>query len=179
MSVRNAIDILKSLRHSGGGEGASNQMVIEKDVLPLLEASVQVSDLFQILQSTELLQEICNKIQIELDDSAIIGYLEGCIQALDSDEEEAERVLRNAIDVLQDIWCRGGKGVAAGILRGRADDLRARGWSVAVHNDYRQNGQSYTFWLFTKDGHAVKGEARTDAEALDQVREEIAKLESA
>lgn len=46
--------------------------------------------------------------------------------------------------------------------------LRAEGWSVAVHNDYRINGESHTFWLFTHDnGRWVKGEARTDREALD------------
>lgn len=50
-----------------------------------------------------------------------------------------------------------------------ADDIRALGWSVAVHNDYRLNGEPHTFWLFTKDGRAVKGEGRTDAEALAQV----------
>lgn len=29
------------------------------------------------------------------------------------------------------------------------DDLRAKGWSVAVHNDYRLGGKRMTFWLFT------------------------------
>lgn len=57
-----------------------------------------------------------------------------------------------------------------GLRSSTPDDLRADGWTVAVHNDYRQDGQSYTFWLFTKNGRAVKGEGRTDAEALDEVR---------
>ena len=26
--------------------------------------------------------------------------------------------------------------------------LRASGWAVAVHNDYRLNGDQFTFWLF-------------------------------
>jgi hypothetical protein len=56
---------------------------------------------------------------------------------------------------------------------GVADDLRAAGWAVAVHNDYRLNGEAHTFWLFTKDGRAVKGEGKTDAEALAQVREAV------
>lgn len=30
-----------------------------------------------------------------------------------------------------------------------ADDLRAAGWSVAVHNDYQQGGERRTFWLLT------------------------------
>ena len=53
------------------------------------------------------------------------------------------------------------------------DDIRAEGWMVAVHNDYRLRGESYTFWLFTKGDRAVKGEGRTDAEALDIVRTRI------
>ncbi len=51
------------------------------------------------------------------------------------------------------------------------DDLRAMGLSVAVHNDYRLNGQPHTFWLFTDaSGMSYKGEGKTDAEALAQVR---------
>jgi hypothetical protein len=53
------------------------------------------------------------------------------------------------------------------------DDLRAQGWSVAAHNDYKLNGEKFTFWLFTKGDVAVKGEGRTDADALDQIRETI------
>lgn len=52
----------------------------------------------------------------------------------------------------------------------RPDDIRALGWMVAVHNDYRLDGMFHTFWLFTKNGRAVKGEGTSDAEALNQVR---------
>ena len=51
--------------------------------------------------------------------------------------------------------------------------LRAAGWMVAVHNDYRQNGKLMTFWLFTRHMLAVKGEGETDAEALARVNEQI------
>ena len=45
--------------------------------------------------------------------------------------------------------------------------LRAAGWMVAVHNDYRLAGRRMTFWLLTHaDGRWIKGEAGTDAEAL-------------
>ena len=54
------------------------------------------------------------------------------------------------------------------------DDLRNLGWSVAVHNDYRIHGEHYTFWLFTKDGRAIKGEGRTDIDALNQIRTALA-----
>lgn len=53
------------------------------------------------------------------------------------------------------------------------DDLRSAGWAVAVHNDYRLNGVSMTFWLFTKGERAVKGEGKTDAEALNEVRNRL------
>lgn len=42
---------------------------------------------------------------------------------------------------------------------------------MAVHNDYRLNGVPHTFWLLTHpDGRYVKGEGRTDAEALTAIR---------
>lgn len=59
------------------------------------------------------------------------------------------------------------------IDRALPDDIRADGWAVAVHNDYRLKGENHTFWLFTKGERAVKGEGKTDAEALDQVRKII------
>jgi len=60
-------------------------------------------------------------------------------------------------------------------LRGSPADLRAQGLTVAVHNDYRQDGEDRTFWLMTyaRPGHptcAYKGEGKSDAEALDQIR---------
>ncbi len=60
------------------------------------------------------------------------------------------------------------------ILKGVPNDLRMNGWMVAIHNDYRQNGEQHTFWLFTnKDGKYIKGEGFTDAEALEQIRESL------
>jgi hypothetical protein len=62
------------------------------------------------------------------------------------------------------------------IMRGSADDLRKRGLTVAVHNDYRRDGVRHTFWLvtweLTPDGviRAFKGEGETDAIALDLIR---------
>lgn len=59
---------------------------------------------------------------------------------------------------------------------GSADDLRALGWYVAVHNDYAQKGEHCTFWLMTfsstKAGEfiALKGEGKSDTEALDEIR---------
>lgn len=58
------------------------------------------------------------------------------------------------------------------------DDIRAKGWAVAVHNDYRLRGENHTFWLFTKGERCVKGEGKTDAEALNAVRAAIDKQET-
>lgn len=55
----------------------------------------------------------------------------------------------------------------------RPDDLRAAGWAVACHNDYTLGGEAHTFWLFTRGTLAVRGEGKTDAEALDHVRGQI------
>lgn len=55
--------------------------------------------------------------------------------------------------------------------------LRSAGWSVAVHNDYRQNGVPMTFWLLTHgSGLFVKGEGATDQEALEQCAQQAAKI---
>lgn len=53
--------------------------------------------------------------------------------------------------------------------------LRDEGWMVAVHNDYRLNGEPFTFWLFTNmvKGTFVQGEAKTDEEALRDIRIEL------
>jgi hypothetical protein len=56
-------------------------------------------------------------------------------------------------------------------------DLRAAGWVVAVHNDYKFSGKPMTFWLLTKQVPGsqfplcLKGEGATDREALDQIRQ--------
>lgn len=59
-----------------------------------------------------------------------------------------------------------------------ADDLRGLGWMVAVHNDYRLDGDKHTFWLLTHplEGGgflALQGEAKFDAEALDNIRRQV------
>ena len=61
----------------------------------------------------------------------------------------------------------------ASLLASCPDDIRAAGYTVAVHNDYRQDGRPHTFWLFTDDYRAVKGEGPTDAEALNIVRAKL------
>lgn len=58
------------------------------------------------------------------------------------------------------------------------EDLRALGWTVAVHNDYRLQGQPHTFWLFTKGDFAAKGEGQTDSEALSKAMSEARRIEA-
>lgn len=59
------------------------------------------------------------------------------------------------------------------IAESSPNDIRALGWSVAVHNDYKLGGVPHTFWLFTKGSQCVKGEGRSDADALNQVRKSL------
>jgi hypothetical protein len=51
--------------------------------------------------------------------------------------------------------------------------IRSRGWQVAVHNDYRMGGQDMTFWGFSRGDEWVRGEGKTDGEALHSVLEQI------
>jgi hypothetical protein len=56
------------------------------------------------------------------------------------------------------------------ILEEMLGNLREVGWTVAVHNDYRQGGKLMTFWLFTHpDGRWLKGEAESDRQAVMEV----------
>lgn len=56
--------------------------------------------------------------------------------------------------------------------------IRARGWAVGVHNDYRSNGVPSTFWMFTKGDFCVRGEGPNDEIALAIVRREIERVEA-
>lgn len=59
------------------------------------------------------------------------------------------------------------------------NDIRAKGWCVSAHNDYRLNGEAHTYWSFTKAPHyEVHGEGKSDADALNIVRQKIAALEA-
>lgn len=61
-------------------------------------------------------------------------------------------------------------------LQGHLITIRKLGWSVAVHNDYKLNGDNFTFWLFTHpSGKFIKGEGRTDAEALSLIISQLEK----
>lgn len=75
---------------------------------------------------------------------------------------------------LQPIWrLRQRRPVKAGSVKELLDEIRGMGWAVAVHNDYRLNGEDHTFWLFTKDDRAAKGEGRTDEDALQIVLNKV------
>lgn len=56
-------------------------------------------------------------------------------------------------------------------------NFRSFGWVVAIHNDYRQNGEAHTFWLFTHpNGRYIKGEGKTDLDALKICQREREKI---
>lgn len=56
---------------------------------------------------------------------------------------------------------------------GRLTSLRASGWTVAVHNDYRLNGTAYTFWLFTRGNDCAKGEGLNDEQAISRAYDSV------
>jgi hypothetical protein len=58
----------------------------------------------------------------------------------------------------------------------RLAHLRAEGWRVAVHNDYMLSGVLHTFWGLTRGTSFVKGEGRTDEEALVDAQRAIERL---
>jgi hypothetical protein len=70
-----------------------------------------------------------------------------------------------------DAFCGGYTlGLSQGQWLSQLEYLRRNGWSVAIHNDYRQNGESFTFWLLVdSEGWTVKGEGNTDAEAFAEI----------
>lgn len=50
--------------------------------------------------------------------------------------------------------------------------LRLQGLTVAVHNDYRLDGEAHTFWLMVDTNEmSYKGEGRTDLQALQRLEE--------
>jgi hypothetical protein len=77
------------------------------------------------------------------------------------------------------VACEPARAEVDGAALSNADDLRAAGWAVAVHNDYRLAGEHHTFWLLTKDDRCVKGEGRTDSEALEVIRRALLDAEAA
>ena len=104
--------------------------------------------------------------------NATYARMTGEIVAAETERDEARvmaqqlaeqgRIERAAKDAL--------RARAARLEASLPDDIRAKGWMVAVHNDYRLKGEQHTFWLFTRDGRAVKGEGPNDIEALCRVR---------
>jgi len=51
--------------------------------------------------------------------------------------------------------------------------LRGGGWMVVCHNDYWLKGELYTFWSFARGREYVKGEGRSDQEALEECEANI------
>ncbi len=73
---------------------------------------------------------------------------------------------------MKDGWMKAGGDISQAL-----DYFRDGGWSVAVHNDYRLNGEARTFWLFTKGSHCAKGEGASDLEALGEVMDAVTAVE--
>lgn len=120
-------------------------------------------------------------------------------RALNAKSKEAREALQSAKHAIEDVLARDGRGCSKWPLIRCGEGgssvtadcsspdrplaaslayLRAEGWRVAAHNDYALDGQFMTFWLFTnpQNGRFVKGEGKTDAEALTYCEESIERL---
>lgn len=119
-----------------------------------------------------LLQQICDLLQqiCDYDNEDELGAALFLLGRYIAQREAAEKTL-NAVHAVNGKLAAelAALRAAAGPSDGsaRLARLRGAGWMVAVHNDYRKDRRSYTFWLLTHaDGRWVKGEAETDEEAL-------------
>ena len=113
-----------------------------------------------------------------------------------TDKAEVDRALDEAERHYADLWDGGGTAGSDALrvlralrsLRGKPEAdweleadaaptralarLRAAGWTVGVHNDYRLGGVAHTFWLMTHtDGTFMREEGTTDAGALIRLAE--------
>lgn len=86
----------------------------------------------------------------------------------ETEESARERAARNGADIseIEPLYATP-PAPKPGAVTDQLAALRQVGWSVAVHNDYRLNGEPMTFWLLTHpSGRWVKGEGNTDEMAL-------------
>ncbi len=69
------------------------------------------------------------------------------------------------------------KEIASLKLHARTSQLRRElqdaGWAVVGHHDYRQDGDSHTFWGLSKGNEYAHGEGLTDLAALRRVQNDI------
>lgn len=115
-----------------------------------------------------IIQAVTDNVQVEF--SGHTGW---------SVTRASARIVADAILVNMPTACQGtpGNGVDAE-LRALSEALaaiRALGWAVGVHNDYRLDGRSHTFWLFTKGDRCCQTEClvEDEAAALNRLREQL------
>lgn len=68
------------------------------------QESFTVTNLFELLRSSEVLRELIEKLEVQLSDEAVVKYLTACEQALDAADEDEKRILKDAIFVLESNW---------------------------------------------------------------------------
>lgn len=69
-----------------------------------LSNAIENNEAFKLLALAEQMAQISEKLEVRLGTSAVVNNLEACIASLDAHEEEAARILKDAIDVLEDLW---------------------------------------------------------------------------
>ena len=98
------------------------------------------------------------------------------MKSASEEEESAGGVVKASNRLLLPRLAGGIAGVALGLKFGFG---LGRGRRVAGGGLGLFGGEAFTFWLLTKGSAFVKGEGRTDEEALTFARSEIARLERA
>ena len=105
----------------------------------------------------------------------------GLVQGTTIDADEITR-LRAENELLREYATAAGERATAAeaqlaaALDASPQDIRAMGWYVAAHNDYKLYGEPRTFWFFRKNGRCIKGDGLSDTKALNDVRAALAAL---
>lgn len=71
---------------------------------PGLPSAIVVDNMFKLLAGTEALREVLDKIDLQLSNTAVVNYLKVSMEVIQDEEPDAARALRNAIDVLEDLF---------------------------------------------------------------------------
>lgn len=58
-----------------------------------------------------------------------------------------------------------------------SSDIRSAGWTVELHREYWELGHKMILWLFSNGATLVRGEGPSEADALENARHQIEKLQ--
>jgi len=114
----------------------------------------------EVKRSARLMADVHTGTDLEVQCWEVAGLLRRLLAALDVATRERDEARTGRL----------------ASVKASPDDLRADGWAVAVHNDYRLDGRPHTFWLLTRGDRCLKGEGRDDQSALNEIRAQVSKV---